>query len=205
MSSKVRNLTDDKTIRVALKKKLNIEHAHDSRLRIVEELGISHGEARIDVAVINGVMHGYEIKSDLDTLSRLHEQMNLYNSVFTEMTLVVGKKHLFEAIQIVPEWWGIIIAKFNSDGGIEFNHIRESEKNLNQNPIFIAKLLWREEAINILDSFGKAKGFRSKSRNCIYQKLSDIFDKQTLENKVRETLFFREDWKSGSPLVLNGG
>jgi hypothetical protein len=204
MLSKNNKYTDDKVIRTALKKKLIFEHTQDPKLRIVEELGVSHGEARVDMAVINGVIHGYEIKSDLDTLYRLPEQMNFYNSVFTEMTLVVGKNHLFDAINLVPEWWGIVIAKFNADGVIEFNSIRESEKNLNQNGVCIAKLLWKDEALDILEQVGKAKGLRSKPRSYIYQKLSDVFDKQTLEDKVRDKLFFREAWKVDAPLMLNG-
>jgi hypothetical protein len=60
-------------------------------VRIIEELGVVHGKSRIDIAVINGLMHGYEIKSDKDTLQRLPEQMNMYNSVFNKVTLVVGK------------------------------------------------------------------------------------------------------------------
>jgi hypothetical protein len=59
--------TNDNVIREALKRHLNHLHAGDAKLRIIEELGVEHGAARIDIAVINGVLHGYEIKSDRDT------------------------------------------------------------------------------------------------------------------------------------------
>ena len=62
--------TNDKIIRAALKGELERLHAGDDKLRIVEEFGIEHGAIRIDIAVVNGLLHGYEIKSDRDTLLR---------------------------------------------------------------------------------------------------------------------------------------
>ena len=205
INSKNFQFTNDKLIRIALKENLEVEHRNDSRLKIIEELGVSHGTARVDIAVVNGVIHGYEIKSDTDTLQRLPEQMNIYNSVFTQMTLVVGKNHLYEAINIVPDWWGITIAKIDSNGSIIFNCIRKAGNNLNQDSISMARLLWKDEALKLLEKEGEANGLRSKCRRNIYEKLSKIFDQKTLEDKVRETIFFREDWRSDSPLMSNGG
>ncbi len=198
------NPTNDKLIRVALKATLEEKHRNDLKLKIIEELGLEHGESRIDIAVVNGVMHGYEIKSDLDDLLRLKKQMPIYNSVFDEITLVVGKSHLHEAINLVPEWWGITIAKVGDDNSMIFNCIREPQKNIGQDSFSMAKLLWRNEALDLLEGIGEDKGLRSKPRNDIYQKLSSVLDKQTLGDKIRETIFFRKDWRSDAPLVLNG-
>jgi hypothetical protein len=197
--------TNDLIIRSALKKDLINRHTQDNKVRIIEELGIQHGTARIDIAVINGIMHGYEIKSDKDTLQRLPEQMDVFNSVFDKMTLVVGKNHLYQAINIVPEWWGIIVAKINNNGSVIFNVIRDEEFNKNQNSISVAKLLWREEALRILEKNNEANGFYSKSRDLIYKKLASVLDQKTLNEEVRETIFLRTDWRSDSPLILNGG
>ncbi len=205
MNSKNFQFTSDKLIRTALKEKLGFEHKDDPKLKIIEELGIKHGTARVDIAVVNGVLHGYEIKSDLDTLQRLPEQMNIYNSVFTQMTIVVGKIHLYEAINAVPDWWGITVAKIDTDNSVVFNCIREAGKNLNQDSVSVARLLWRDEALQILEGAGEAYGLRSKPRRNIYEKLATVFDRQVLEDKVRETIFIREAWRSDSPLVLNGG
>ena len=35
---------------------------------VVDELGLCQGRARIDLAVVNSSLHGYEIKSERDTL-----------------------------------------------------------------------------------------------------------------------------------------
>lgn len=197
--------TTDKIIRTALKAHLAQIHSTDGKLRIVEELGVEHGAVRVDIAVVNGILHGYEIKSDRDTLSRLPEQMDAYNSVFDQITLIVGKQHLYEAINLVPDWWGISVAKIGSDSSVIFNHIRDAQENLSQRNISIARLLWRVEALRLLEEAGEADGVRSKSREAICEKLSAIFDRRVLEEKVRDVLFFREDWRSDAPLVLNGG
>jgi len=197
--------TNDKIIRTALKAYLNQLHANDRKVRIVEEFGVEHGAARADVAVVNGVLHGYEIKSDRDTLSRLPEQMDAYNAVFDRVTLVVGRQHLYQAINLVPDWWGITIAKADSSSSIIFICIREAKENLGQCNLSIARLLWREEALRILEEAGKADGMRSKPREHIYKKLSTVLDQKTLEEKVRDVLFLRGDWRPDAPLVLNGG
>ena len=197
--------TSDLIIRSALKEVLESRHAKDEKVRIIEELGIQHGTARVDIAVVNGALHGYEIKSDRDTLQRLPEQMDAFSSVFNKMTLVVGKKHLYEAINIVPEWWGITVAKINSTSSVTFNLIREGEFNKRRDSVSVARLLWRKEALGILEEQGEAKGFYSKTRDLIYEKLSLVFDQENLGEKVRETLFLRKDWRPDSPLILNGG
>lgn len=197
--------TNDLIIRSALMEALRKIHARDKELRIIEELGISHGTARIDIAVVNGIMHGYEIKSDQDTLQRLPEQMNIFNAVFDKVTLVVGKSHLYNAINMIPDWWGIIVAKADPNGSIIFNVIREGENNKEQDSVSVARLLWRDEALRILEETGNAKGFYSKPRASIYEKLSAVLDQETLNAKVRETIVFRSEWRLDAPLVTNGG
>jgi hypothetical protein len=197
--------TNDKIIRTTLKADLNKLHAGDDKLRIIEEFGIEHGAIRIDIAVVNGLLHGYEIKSDRDTLLRLPDQMDAYNSVFDQVTLVVGKQHLCDAIRLVPDWWGITVAKIGAEQSVVLNRIRKAKDNPGQSSIAIARLLWRGEALRILEETGRADGLRSKPRELIYERLSSVLDQRTLEEKVREILFFRGDWRSDAPLVLNGG
>jgi len=198
--------TNDASIRVVLRENLRDNYRNDPETAIFEELGVAHGAARVDIAVVNGIMHGYEVKSDLDTLRRLPEQMNKYNSVFDQVTLVVGQTHLHEAFKLVPDWWGIKIAKVaNSGDDIYFSNIREAEENPNQDNVAIAGLLWREEALNILEEIGQADGVRSKPRIAIYERLAEALDSKTLKTKVREHLRLRMNWRSDGQLALNGG
>lgn len=200
--------TNDKIIRVALRsildKDLREYHSENGLpTKIFEELGVRHGTARIDIAVINGVIHGYEIKSDRDTLDRLPEQINEFNSVFDKLTLVVGKRHLYDAINIIPDWWGVMVAKIDTNNEVFFQTIREAEDNQNQVGVSIARLLWKQEALQILEEQNKAQGVRSKPNEFIYQKLVNVLDIDTLKEKVRYVLLVsRGDWRADMRLVL---
>src|SRR5436309_5269309 len=101
--------TNDVQIRTALKSKLLVRHKNDSDTMIIEELGVHHVALRIDLAVVNGELHGFELKSDRDTLSRLREQAKAYASVFDRVTLVLGKRHVRRALEMIPDWWGITV------------------------------------------------------------------------------------------------
>ena len=201
--------TSDKIIRTAfcniLEKELqNYRNESQHPAEIFEELGVRHGTARIDIAVVNGIMHGYEIKSDKDTLQRLPEQMKEYNDVFDKITLIVGKHHLFDAINTIPEWWGITVAKINTNEEVVFNTIREADNNPGQKGISVARLLWREEALQILKKQNKAKGIKSKSRELIYERLANTLDINKLKDQVRHTLLVSRDWRSDSLLLQHG-
>ena len=201
-------LTNDKTIRKALKSVLDREllrckrQGHD--VQIFEELGVQHGNARIDLAIVNGIMHGYEIKSDCDTLERLPEQVKEFNTVFDKLTLVVGKRHLYQAMHIVPDWWGVKIAKVDVDNEVFFQTIRKAEINPMPLGISIARLLWKDEALNILEKRNIAEGIRSKPREMIYKRLVDSLDIKTLQKYVRSLLIDREYKQADTQLASCG-
>src|SRR6266545_1019727 len=92
----------DLEIRSLLRSTLFQRHAAQSNTVIIEELGVCRGQARIDLSVINGSLHGYEIKSDRDSLQRLRNQAELYGKVVDRATLVLGSRHLPEACSILP-------------------------------------------------------------------------------------------------------
>ena len=188
--------TNDQIIRVALKTKLERLYEHDPEHRIIEELGINHGSVRADVAVVNGVLECYEIKSDRDTLLRLPGQIKGYNSVFDKVTIVVGLSHIFEAMELIPDWWGISVAKQDSSGVIVFSQIREAQFNEHRDGVSIARLLWRQEALRILDELNEAEGYWSKPRKAIYNRLAAVLEVNVLADKVREAICLRGSWRS---------
>lgn len=203
--------TSDKIIRASLRKilekELKIYRKQEHEAEIFEELGVRHGTARIDFAIVNGVMCGYEIKSDRDTLERLPEQVKEFNEVFDKLTLVVGKRYLYQAIYEIPDWWGIMLAKENGRGKIIIQTIREPSQNTMQKKISVARLLWREEALKILEKRKEADSVRYKPREFIYQKLVEIFsqDFNELKKHVSSTLISREGWRSDQQLTTYGG
>lgn len=63
--------------------------------------------SRTDFLVINGDTKSFEVKSKIDTLSRLKKQVSDYGDVFEFNTVVIDKVHLSNVIKIVPEYYGI--------------------------------------------------------------------------------------------------
>ncbi|MCX6702442.1 MAG: sce7726 family protein [Candidatus Wolfebacteria bacterium] len=194
--------TNDLIIRSALKEVLKKKHAKDKELRIIDELGVQHGSVRIDIAVINGIMHGYEIKSDRDTLERLPEQVQAYNAIFDQVTLILGSKHLIDAFKMIPDWWGVETAHVSDDGVVFFNLIRKAKDNPAQHAVSIARLLWRQEALDKLESLGKAEGIRSKPREVVYQRLAGSIELKMLKKHVRSVLLSsRQNWRTDVQLA----
>src|ERR1700752_2733932 len=91
----------DADIRSALRSWLLAEDGSKGDTVVIDELGICCGVVRIDLAVVNGTLHGYEIKSDIDSLRRLALQIELYSKVLDRATLVVGQRHLDEALDML--------------------------------------------------------------------------------------------------------
>jgi hypothetical protein len=188
--------TCDSIIRSAilktLREEIEREHSEHENYRIIEEFSVAHGSARVDVAVVNGFIHGYELKSDVDTINRLPNQVREFSAVMDEMTLVVGKHHLLEAIHRVPDWWGITVAKIlPEDGRVILLRLREPKQNPNLQLQKVAALLWRDEALVILEEFGFARGFRSKTRGVIYEQLAALVPAEALKLRIRSVLCTR--------------
>jgi hypothetical protein len=191
----LRQMMRDVEMRAALKQKLHVSHQGETDTLIVEELGLRHGANRVDLAVVNGMLHGYELKSDRDTLNRLPRQCKTYNAVFDRMTLVVGPRLANRAIEMVPEWWGVELAEPDTTGRVLFATHREPLENPAPDPLAIAKLLWRDEALSLLIELGCARGVLSKPRSYVYARLAEVGELQFLQYRVRDRLRNRSDWR----------
>lgn len=186
----------DSDLRAALVRRLTSRHSRDPETLILEELGLRHGAARIDVAVVNGAIHGYELKSDSDSLVRLVRQARIYNSVLDRVTLVVGHRHAEKAMNMVPDWWGVQLAELGPRGGVRLSSVRRARNNPAPESLAVAKLLWRDEALELLCRLGAAEGFRSKPRADIYARLASIARPEVIKSSVRYRLRNRKDWRS---------
>lgn len=186
---------NDPTIRKVVHSRIVKHHHKNPNSLVVDELGILHGKARIDIAVINGVIHGYEIKSEEDNLKRLISQIKSYNSVFDKLTLIVAEKHAKEALTKIPEWWGVTIASKGPRNGILLDHHKSATTNYNIDPLSLAKLLWKEEAIELLTSMGCKNKELTGNRTELYCRLIDRLSLNELQTIVRDTLKVRPNWR----------
>jgi hypothetical protein len=175
----------DRDVRRAVLGHLTRKHRHDASTRVVEEMGIWAGTVRIDVAVINGELSGYEIKSDSDTLERLPAQATLYSRVFDTVTLVVGTRHAAKAAGLVPGWWTIMHATADERGDVSIQTVRGGTQNPEPDAFLVAGLLWKEEALSILDQYGLAKGWRGRPARAIHQRLAAEIPFHEMSEHVR--------------------
>lgn len=173
-------------------------HRSDAECKVVEELGINHGSVRADIAVINGAMNCYEIKSDKDNLLRLPEQICAYNAIFDRTTIVVGQSHVLSVIEMVPDWWGITLARasIGDEVDLKMSTIRAAQPNNARDCLPIARLLWRHEALGVLTELEIDKGLRSKPKKFIYDALVKSLELESLSQIVRSILRSRQNWRA---------
>jgi len=175
----------DKDIRKPLLKHLY----SNNNIKTIEELDVNG--AIVDIATIDeDYFCGYEIKSDKDTLRRLPMQMQIYNYVFDKITIVVGKSKLLKAIYIVPDFWGIILAK-KENNNINLMQIRFPELNTNININWLSKKLWKIDMVSILKKKNLYKGRSNYCRNDLLKIIVENISTRELKSYIRNVLISR--------------
>lgn len=188
----------DAEIRDLLRRRLRIEHTRDSETVFIEELGLCRGQVRVDLAVVNGHLHGYEIKSDRDGLRRLPGQIRVYGSVLDRATLVVGARHLEHAIELIPEWWGVLRVEQHRKLP-RLVTVRRGRENPSRDTRALAELLWLDDAIRLLAQHGAVRGVRGKSRPVVWDRLRDRVPPEAIAAAVRTHLKARASQQSVPP------
>ena len=185
----------DCDIRQALRVQLACHYrATDPGTLIIEELPICRHAARADLAVINGHLSGYEIKSDRDTLRRIEGQKEAYSRVFDYATVVATAKHIDGLLRLVPAWWGVREAVL-SGGSVRFRQVRPPGANPQQCPLSICQLLWRAEALEILAARGLAARMGSRPRRSLWEKIAKTVPLHELREIVAAKLKARGHWR----------
>jgi len=155
---------------------------------VIDELGLSHGAARVDIAVINGHIRGVEIKAEADTLKRLPEQVVAYGKVVDRATLIASDRHTAAASLVIPDWWGLISATRAKNGRVIFRRLRAERTNRAVEPFALASLMWRSEVVDALSQMGCAPRLLRSTRTVLYSELVARLPKTRLATLVRDTL-----------------
>lgn len=184
----------DIDIRQVLLSSLQRKHRRNQSTLLVEELALCQGDARVDVAVINGCIHGYEIKSERDTLARLSGQQEIYNKVLDQVTVVGSTCHLTKIEKMVPSWWGLCDA-YMEKGKLTIQEVRPCSVNLAVDPSSVVQLLWREEALSILKERNLHNGIVSKSRKVLWEKIVECLPTNEVKSVVRAKIKSRQQWR----------
>lgn len=184
----------DNDIRKLLHPYLKKENRRFRDTIIVDEFELCSGLSRIDVAVINGVLHGYEIKSEVDTLNRLPNQINYYNKSLEKISVVTNKSHLKQIRELVPRWWGLILIK-EIDKREIVAEIRKAKNNPFLESQSLLHILWKDELILLIEKY-KLKVSRHLNKRKLRESIANALDKTLLSQEVRSALKSRQNWRS---------
>ena len=201
----VNERTDDPAIREALVRKRLRPFRQDRDSLVLQELGLAHARVRVDVAVLNGVLHGYEIKSDRDNLNRLKIQLEIYQQALQKLTFVVAERHASNVIDIAPDWCGVLAVRRGPLGGLHFEVRRRSSRNPEVNRFIMAHLLWRDEVQSILASRGASKSTLRTVRAKLYEHLVEDISESDLVALIKSAMERRKAWRGHlQPLLCDG-
>lgn len=169
--------TNDKAVR----KKLTEVLLHDVKTDcIFEEFAVIRGKARADVVSISdNKIHAYEIKSDADNLDRLPAQVAHYGKVFTTVTLVVGAEHAVKALYIIPDWWGVTVAKAVRNT-VDLYTIREPKHNTAIDYSLLSDLLHKDELVKLLNQHGEQNNYWTMSKLKLISEVKKVLSNERL-------------------------
>ncbi len=188
----------DAEVRAALRSRLITRYADHAGAVVLDELGFCRGQMRIDLAVVDDLLHGYEIKSDRDSLRRLGGQVERYGRVLDRATLVVGDHHLTDALDIVPVWWGVLGIRLGRNAP-RFVIVRRARKNPQRDARSLVELLWLDDAIALLEQRGAVRGVRGKPRRMVWDRVCEHFDVDEIAAATRAQLKARAAQRAPAP------
>ncbi|MDO3656000.1 sce7726 family protein [Acinetobacter genomosp. 15BJ] len=148
---------------------------------ILNEVTISDGSARPDIIAIYSYSHCYEIKGDNDQIERISKQLAYYQASFKKNTLITTHKHLKKALELLPSFWGIIVAIPLDNKSIIFKYARKSSYNPSYRKDIASKILWKEEMQKLL----KKKSISFNSRSTRFD-LIELIKSSSTSNEVDE-------------------
>ncbi len=154
------------------------------KVRTIEEKVIKNSRADV-IAVVDGELLGFEIKSDNDTYTRLKTQIKDYELFCDRCYIVVGERHT-QVEKHVPEHWGIIVV--NQENVIVDRDADLSPKVKLHNQL---DLLWRSELSSIQEKEGLPK-LASTKRKLIYDRLINTAGEDRIKRDITEQLFERD-------------
>ncbi len=183
----------DLDIRKVLHSHLKKENKSIKDTIIIDELDLCSGLSRVDVAVINGVIHGYEIKSEVDTLKRLPLQMNYYNKSLEKISIATNHLHLMEIRKVVPRWWGLIL--IDNDKKRTLTEIRKAKKNPSVEGKSLLQLLWKDELFFITQKYN-VDVTKSSNKKKLQETIAEKLELNEISQEVRSILKSRQNWRS---------
>lgn len=180
----------DADIRGPLAEWLLSRHAGDPKAALIHEFKMPRPSARVDIAFINGQMEAYEIKSDVDSFTRLSRQIGAFACIFDHVSVVTTSKRAAAVERAVPAWCAVIVMRLKH-GRPYFATSQRGRKLTNLDNAGLLHALNRKELLRILSLVDAVKGCATCPKQALVDKiLLKSFD---VREAVRQVLRERSE------------
>jgi hypothetical protein len=95
--------------------------------------------------------------------------------------------NVLDAANVVPSWWEILLANVPPTG-LVLTQLRAGQVNENRDRRALVELVWLDDALAILAARNAVRGFRSKPRRDVWNRVCEIYDVDEIAAVVRERL-----------------
>jgi hypothetical protein len=157
--------------------KYRLFEKHLNKQNLIAAFEVKVNRSRVDFLTINGSTTSFEIKSELDNLSKLEKQCSDYLLAFEYNYLMIHERHLQSCLEIIPDSFGVWV--FNNK---KYSKVRKANLNPCIQSDVQLKILTKAERIK---SFQKADG--------TVDSILDTYDYKKINNQFKTTLKSRYD------------
>lgn len=116
---------------------------------LINEMVVANWSRRVDLAVANGNLHAYEIKSDLDSLKRLDGQLDSYLARFDKVTVVCATKFTAEVLKRTPPSVEVLEVFYHGEQ-VEFRVARRGQLKPVKDKGILLSFLLKAELVDLL-------------------------------------------------------
>jgi hypothetical protein len=110
---------------------------------------------------------------------------------------------LRQALDLVPDWWGIKVARMDAETPL-FRDLKLPTSNPSPDPTSVIRLLWRDEALLLMEVAGSTSVSPTSTRESLYTQLLQHPDFECLRGSIRHCLKTRVNWRSAGTRVSCG-
>ncbi|WP_085647973.1 MULTISPECIES: sce7726 family protein [unclassified Pseudomonas] len=119
---------------------------------IINEMVVANWTRRADIAIANGRLYGFEIKSEADSLKRLPGQIESFSNHFDKVTIVAASKFINQVKEEYPSEIGILEA-YRIQGTVKIKQVRAGKLIEIKDHASLGNLITKLELSRILKSY----------------------------------------------------
>jgi hypothetical protein len=175
--------------------KYKLFECYQKKQSIVAAFEIKVKNSRVDFLTINGSTTSFEIKSELDTLTKLKKQMADYLLAFEYNYLVIDHSHVEKVKEMLPDGFGLWSYKNG-----KYRKSIKSELNTNIDPEVQLSLLTKKELVS---NFPEEEGSVNRILSKYHQEtINDSFKSILKERYKGRWQFLKSNHNSIFPIDL---